>query len=157
MIVGTGLAALGGGLGNGMGLFNGGNTGCVMNEKQYYEDSIKNLKEFFVYAQGVSDRICALENRVSVDETAIAWQNRLIDKEFSCVDTRFNTTDVLTDYKIKSATCHCIKGNVYASPSDIADPYVGRRLVIGTYQEPYCGGLYNGCGMNTFNGCGCGC
>ena len=30
------------------------------------------MKEFFNYAQGVSDRICALEQRVAIDETSIA-------------------------------------------------------------------------------------
>lgn len=157
-IIGTGLAALGGNLFNGSGLLGGNAAATVaLPEQKYYEDTICNLKEFFNYAQGVSDRICNLEQRVAVDETAIAWQNRLIDKEFACVDTRFMTNDQLMKYYVDSKTCKCIQGQVYASPSDLADPYVGRRLVLGSYSEPFCG-YNNGCGggYGNFNG-GCGC
>lgn len=67
------MAALGGGLLNG-GLFNATNTSATtpVGEQKYYEDTIANMKEFFAYAQGVSDRICNLEQRVAVDETAIS-------------------------------------------------------------------------------------
>ncbi len=73
-IIGTtlgGLAFLGA---NGLGsiLGSGMNNQCLVAEKQYYTDTIANMKDFFTYAQGVSDRICDLEQRVAVDETSIA-------------------------------------------------------------------------------------
>lgn len=166
-IIGTGLAALGGGLLNG-GLFNATNTSATtpVGEQKYYEDTIANMKEFFAYAQGVSDRICNLEQRVAVDETAISknfeymgsqndWQNKFYDE-------KFRYADLLEQCRISDATCKCIKGEVYASPSDIADPYIGSRLILGSRQVyPECSAYNSGCGCgygtwNTWtNGCGC--
>lgn len=166
-IIGTSLAALGGGLFNNGLLANGANNpavnGCLLPEKQYYEDTIGNMKEFFGYAQGVSDRICNLEQRVAVDETSIAknfefmaaqndWQNKFFDE-------KMRYADLLEQCRIDQATCKCIKGEVYASPSDLADPYVGRRMILGSYVAPFCGDNFfnNGCGWNGYNnGCGCG-
>lgn len=177
MIIGTGLAALGGGLFNG-GLFSGVNSANVaatapLPEQKYYENKICDMKEFFAYAQGVSDRICNLEQRVAVDETAISknfdfmsaentWQNKFYDE-------KFRYADLLEQCRISDATCKCIKGEVYASPNDIADPYVGSRLILGSRQVfpaefSNCGwsgwnngcGWNGGCGWNTWNnGCGC--
>lgn len=168
--VGTGLGLLGSGLLNGTGLFNtNGVAGqCVVSEKEYYNSKIDDMKEFFVYAQGVSDRICNLEQRVAVDETAIAknfefmtaqndWQNKFYDE-------KFRYADLLEQCRISDATCKCIKGEVYASPNDIADPYIGSRLVLGSRQvfpTEYTS-YTNGCGYNGWNtwgtwnnGCGC--
>lgn len=164
--VGTGLGLLGSGILNGTGLLGTGTTNqCLVNEKEYYNSKIADMKEFFVYAQGVSDRICNLEQRVAVDETAIAknfeymgaqndWQNKFYDE-------KFRYADLLEQCRISDATCKCIKGEVYASPETIADPYIGSRLVLGSRQVfpteyAYCG---NGCNnaWNTWNtGCGCG-
>nr|DAT69570.1 MAG TPA: hypothetical protein [Caudoviricetes sp.]DAT69688.1 MAG TPA: hypothetical protein [Caudoviricetes sp.] len=166
-IIGTGLAALSGGLLNG-GLFNAANVSATapIQEQKYYEDTIANMKEFFAYAQGVSDRICNLEQRVAVDETAISknfeymgsqndWQNKFYDE-------KFRYADLLEQCRISDATCKCIKGEVYASPSDIADPYIGSRLILGSRQvypeyTAYNSGCGCGCGTwNTWtNGCGC--
>lgn len=124
------------------------------------------MKEFFAYAQGVSDRICSLEQRVAIDETAISknfeymgsqndWQNKFYDE-------KFRYADLLEQCRISDATCKCIKGEVYASPSDIADPYIGSRLILGSRQVYPEYTTYNngcGCGCNTWgtwaNGCGC--
>ena len=122
------------------------------------------MKEFFAYAQGVSDRICNLEQRVAIDETAIAknfefmstqndWQNKFYDE-------KFRYADLLEQCRISDATCKCIKGEVYASPNDIADPYIGSRLVLGTRQVfPVDYAAFGGCGWNNWNtwGNGCGC
>lgn len=187
-IIGTGLGALAGGLnglGNGVGLFgNGANTAAQnaiaaelyqspLSEKEYYNRTICNMKDFFNYAQGVSDRICALEQRVAVDETSIAknfeienmrsaYENRIIQDQFGCVDTRFNTNDVLTDYKIKAATCDFVKASKFLAPNQLADPYTGSTLVLGSRQMfPYnnCGYGWNyGWGNYGYgNDCGCGC
>lgn len=135
-------------------------------ERRYYEDSIQNQKDFFSYAQGVSQRICDLEQRVAVDETSIAknfeymaaqndWQNRFFDE-------KMRYADLLEQCRIEQATCKCIKGEVYASPSNLADPYVGRTMVLGSYVAPLnsCDGwntFSNGCGWSGWgNGCGCG-
>ena len=69
--------------------------------------------------------------------------------------------DLLEQCRIEQATCKCIKGEVYASPSNLADPYVGRTMVLGSYAVPACGdygyGYYNnGCGYGYNYGCGCG-
>lgn len=160
--IGTGAALLGNGLLSGTILGNG--NACMVNEKQYYEDTISNLKEFFVYAQGISDRLCNLEQRVAVDETSIAknfefmssqneWQNKFFDE-------KMRYSDLLEQCRIDKATCKCIKGEVYASPSNLADPYVGRTMVLGSYVAPlYDNGCYNGYGYNGYGygyGCGCG-
>lgn len=164
--VGTGLGLLGSGILNGTGLLGTGTTNqCLVNEKEYYNSKIADMKEFFAYAQGVSDRICNLEQRVAVDETAIAknfeymgaqndWQNKFYDE-------KFRYADLLEQCRISDATCKCIKGEVYASPETIADPYIGSRLVLGSRQvfpteyAYYGNGCNNAC--NTWNtGCGCG-
>lgn len=140
-------------------------------QKGYYQDSMANQKDFFAYAQGVSERICNLEQRVAVDETSIAknfefmanenqWQNKFFEE-------KMRYADLLEQCRIDKATCKCIKGEVYASPADLADPYSGRRQVIGSYTEPLCGyngyynngcgGYNNGWGWGYNNGCGCGC
>lgn len=165
-IIGTGLAALNGGLPNGNGLFGNNAATAPIQEQKYYEDTIANMKEFFAYAQGVSDRICNLEQRVAIDETAISknfeymgsqndWQNKFYDE-------KFRYADLLEQCRISDATCKCIKGEVYASPSDIADPYIGSRLILGSRQvypeyTTYNNGCGCGCGTwNTWaNGCGC--
>lgn len=128
----------------------------ISNLKGYYTDAIQNQKDFFAYAQGVGDRICQLEQRVAIDETSIAknfdfmasqneWQNKFFDE-------KLRYADLLEQCRIQNATCKCIKGEVYASPADIAEPYIGRRQVIGSYTEPLYGGYFNNCGWN--NGCG---
>lgn len=142
----------------------------MVTEKQYYEDTIANMKDLFAYQNTVSQRICDLEQRVAIDETSIAknfefmeaqntWQNKFFDE-------KFRYADLLEQCRINEATCKCIKGEVYASPSNLADPYVGRQMVIGSYALPFCSEYnpYNtGCGYNAFNGynynygCGCGC
>ena len=165
-IIGSSLAALNGGLLNGNGLFGNNAATAPIQEQKYYEDTIANMKEFFAYAQGVSDRICSLEQRVAIDETAISknfeymgsqndWQNKFYDE-------KFRYADLLEQCRISDATCKCIKGEVYASPSDIADPYIGSRLVLGSRQvypeyTTYNNGCGCGCGAwNTWaNGCGC--
>lgn len=172
--VGVGLGLMNSGLLNGTGLLNTGvptaEKACLVTEKEYYNAKIADLKEFFVYAQGVSDRICNLEQRVAIDETAIAknfefmdaqnnWQNKFYDE-------KFRYADLLEQCRISDATCKCIKGEVYASPETIADPYIGSRLVLGTRQVyPMDYGYFNtgcGCGWNGWNGWntwgnGCGC
>lgn len=167
-IIGTALGALAGGALNGNGLFGNNTNTCTVTEKEYYNNTISDMKEFFNYAQGVSDRICALEQRVAIDETSIAknfeieqmrsyYEGKLIDQQFGCVDTRFNTNDVLTDYKIKAATCDFVKASKFLAPSQLADPYTGSTLLLGSRQVyPYAVNGY--CGYNTYNdGCGCGC
>lgn len=144
-----------------LGLNAGTPNSAVVTEKMFYESEIGNLKDFFNYAMDTEKRICALENRVSVDETAIAknfeisnlndtWQNKLYD-------AKFEYTDLLEQCRIKDATCRCIKGEVYASPSTLADPYKGRSLYIGTYAGGDCGWGYGVCGYNQVYNTGCGC
>lgn len=163
---GVGLGLLNGGLLNGAGLLGTGTVAnqCLVTEKEYYTSKIADLKEFFAYAQGVSDRICNLEQRVAIDETAIAknfefmgaqndWQNKFYDE-------KFRYADLLEQCRISDATCKCIKGEVYASPETIADPYIGSRLVLGTRQVyPVDYATFGGCGWNNWNtwGNGCGC
>lgn len=143
-------------------------------DRRYFDDSMQNQKDFFVYAQGVSDRICNLEQRVAVDEVSISknfefmasqndWQNKFFDE-------KMRYADLLEQCRIEQATCKCIKGEVFASPSNLADPYVGRSMVLGSYVAPLCdgygySGYNNGCGWGNgwgnfgfYNtGCGCGC
>lgn len=133
----------------------------ICNLKGYYHNSIQDQKDFFAYAQGVSQRICDLEQRVAVDETSIAknfeymasqndWQNKFFDE-------KMRYADLLEQCRIQNATCKCIKGEVYASPSNLADPYVGRTMVLGSYAVPTCADGY-GYGYGCYNnGCGCGC
>ncbi len=66
--------------------------------------------------------------------------------------------DLLEQCRIDKATCKCIKGEVYASPNSIADPYIGRPMVLGSYPATFgCDG-FGWSGWNTWNnGCGCGC
>jgi hypothetical protein len=193
-IIGTALGAMAGGLGglggSGTSVLGSTNAAAVaqdvvaaefhptpVTEREYYHNTIDNMKEFFNYAQGVCSRICDLEQRVAVDETAISknfefmdsqneWQNKYYDE-------KFHYADLLEQCRISDATCRCIKGDVYASPSTIADPYVGTSLLLGSAQVlpnnyvpynyyggyPYANGIgYNGWGTYGYNtGCSCGC
>ena len=87
----------------------------MVTEKQYYEDTIANMKDLFAYQNTVSQRICDLEQRVAIDETSIAknfelmevqnsWQNKFFDE-------KFRYADLLEQCRINEATCKCIKGN----------------------------------------------
>ena len=111
---------------------------------------------------GISDRICALEQRVAVDETSIAknfefmsaqndWQNKFFEAQFKYAD-------LLEQCRISDATCRCIKGDVYASPSQLADPYSGGINVISTKHvyPTYTYANYD-CGYNGYYNSGCGC
>lgn len=162
---GLALAGENGGIGNILGNANGCNSPAVT-ERQFYETEIHNLKEGFNTTMGISDRICALEQRVAVDETSIAknfdfmssqneWQNKFFDAQMKYAD-------LLEQCRINEATCKCIKGDVYASPSQLADPYSGGINVISTRHlyPAYGYANYDACGYgsNYYNtGCGCGC
>jgi hypothetical protein len=134
-------------------------TPMPVTERQYYEDTIGDMKQFFTYAQGVCDRICDLEQRVAVDETSISknfefmsnensWQNKFFEEQM-------RYADLLEQCRINEATCKCIKGDVYASPQNLADPYVGRPVVLGSYLANF---YDNGLGYTTYGtGTGCAC
>lgn len=173
-IVGTvlgGLAVANGTNGCGTGLLGnllgGGNTECspAVTERKFYETEIANIRENFANTMNMSDRICALEQRVAIDETSIAknfefmaaqndWQNKFFDE-------KFRYADLLEQCRINEATCRCIKGEVYANPSQLADPYTGGMNIISTRHvyPTYAYASDCGYGYNNFynNGCGCGC
>lgn len=163
----AGIAALLGlGNGNGLGLFNNG-TGncnpCTVSERQFYETELANRDREFANYTSLNDKICELAQRVSVDETAIAYQNKLTDKQFECVDKQMGWDRIATTYQIDAKTCDFVKAKHYISPSQMADPYLGRQNILATY-APYYG--YNNCGCgygnfgwgwNNYSDCGCGC
>lgn len=163
MTIGTiagGLALLnqggiGGIVGGGMNTANAG-TPCMVTEREFYCTELNNRDREFANYNSLNEKICQLAQRVSVDETAIAYQNKLVDKEFACVDKQMGWDRLATTYQIEAATCNVVRGKPMLSPSQLADPYVGTRLVLGSRQVPYCGGGYdNGCGGGYDNGCGC--
>lgn len=140
---------------------NGYYANTIATQRDYFTDNMQNQKDFFTYAQGISDRICSLEQRVAVDETAISknfefmnsqneWQNKFFDE-------KMRYADLLEQCRIDKATCKCIQGEVFASPSNIADPYIGSQLILGSRQVfP---SVQSSCdsGWTTWNnGCGCG-
>lgn len=164
-IIGTALGGLALAGENGIGSLLGNKCESpAVTERQFYESEIQNLKEGFNTTMGVSDRICALEQRVAVDETSIAknfefmsaqndWQNKFFEAQFKYAD-------LLEQCRISDATCRCIKGEVYASPSQLADPYTGGINVIATrHMYPAYAYANYDCGYNGYynNGCGCGC
>lgn len=162
-IIGTALGGLALAGENGVGGLLGNKCESpVVTERQFYETEIQNLKEGFNTTMGISDRICALEQRVAVDETSIAknfefmsaqndWQNKFFEAQFKYAD-------LLEQSRISDATCRCIKGEVYASPSQLADPYSGGINVISTRHvyPTYAYANYD-CGYNGYYNSGCGC
>lgn len=150
----AGIAALLGlGVGGNGGLLNlgGNNSHCDVTMMQFYENELANRDREFANYTSLNDKICALAQRVAVDETAIAYQNKLTDKQFECVDKQMGWDRIATTYQIDAATCDCVKGQKYISPSQMADPYLGAQNIISTRTvTPYCG-------YSTFSdGCGCG-
>lgn len=167
-IIGTALGGLAvAGQNNGLlgGLFNNVNAeySPYVTERKFYETEIANLKESFAQNKEINDRICALEQRVAVDETSISknfdfmsaqndWQNKFYDE-------KFRYADLLEQCRISDATCRCIKGDVYASPSQLADPYSGGLNIISTRRAYPTFGyeMYNDCGYGWGYNSGCGC
>lgn len=108
----------------------------------FYNSEIANIREMYSNLMNTNSRICDLEQRVSVDETSIA-------KNFEIENMRSNYEQQLMKCYVDSKCCDFVKAQHYLSPSQLADPYMGGRQIIATYnQTPYCEGYYN-------TGCGC--
>lgn len=105
---------------------------------QYYQERIQDIRENNSAFNGLQLQLCALGERVAVNETANAYQNRITDIGFSNQDIRFGTERLITDYEIQAATCNVIRGNTMLRPEQIGDPYHGVRLGMG-YPQPFCG------------------
>lgn len=141
----AGIAALlGMGSGNGLlgGLF-GGNT-CYVDEKTFYNQQIADVREMYTNLMDVNQRICNVESRLSGDEIAI-------EKNFEIEGLRSNYEQQLMKAYIDAKCCKFVEGDVFLSPSHLADPYLGRQNVIATYTPA------NYCGWNTWNGYDYGC
>ena len=142
----AGIAALlGMGNGNGVlgGLFGGGNT-CYVDEKTFYNQQIADVREMYTNLMDVNQRICNVESRLSGDEIAI-------EKNFEIEGLRSNYEQQLMKAYVDAKCCKFVEGDVFLSPSHLADPYLGRQNVIATYTPT------NYCGWNTWNGYDCGC
>lgn len=154
-IIGTALSALGGGLG---GVLNGvsgvdvaGDT-CVVSQKQFYETELANRDREFANYQSLYHQICDLAQRVSVNETANAYQNMLNYKQFECVDKQMSWDRIATTYQIDAATCRKMDGVLSLPLSALSNGFRANDNYLATYSNY--GGC--GCGYGTFNGWGCG-
>lgn len=144
----TGGAALlnQGGLGI-LGGTNAANNGCMVTEREFFTAQIGDIREMYNNNMAISDRICALESRVATDEAVIA-------KNFEIENMRADYENKLMHCYVDRKTCDFLPAYKSYSPSQLSDPYVGARLVLGSRQVPFCGDFNNyntGCG-----GCGCG-
>lgn len=139
---------IGGIVGGGMNTANAGTT-CMVTEREFFTAQIGDVREMYNNNMAISDRICALESRVSTDEAVIA-------KNFEIENMRADYENKLMHCYVDRKTCDFLPAYKSYSPSQLSDPYVGTRLVLGSRQVPYCGGGYdNGCGGGYDNGCGC--
>lgn len=131
-IIGTGLAALGGG---GLNLLNGGGNECMVTEKEFYQTELANRDREFQMFSNLNDKLCSLAQRVAVDETAIAWSDKLTQKNFECLDGKVDTTYLLSKLYTDSVTCNFMPATKTLRPEQISDPYHGFNLRLG-YAAP---------------------
>ena len=153
-IIGTALGALGNGVfGNALGAapVTDGDA-CVVSQKQFYETELANRDREFANYQSLYHQICDLAQRVSVNETANAYQNMLNDKQFECVDKQMSWDRIATTYQIDAATCRKMDGVLSLPLSALSNGFRANDNYLATYSNY--GGC--GCGYNTFNGWGCG-
>lgn len=154
-IIGTALSALGGTniLGNALGTTPVADTtgaACVVSQKQFYETELANRDREFANYQSLYHQICDLAQRVSVNETANAYQNMLNEKQFECVDKQMGWDRIATTYQIDAATCRKIDGTLSLPLSALSNGFRSNDNYLATYSN------YGGCGCNTFNTWGCG-
>lgn len=148
-IIGTALGALGGGgiLGNALGA-GAGEDVCVVSQKQFYETELANRDREFANYQSLYHQICDLAQRVSVNETANAYQNMLNDKQFECVDKQMSWDRIATTYQIEAATCKKMDGVLSLPLSALSNGFRANDNYLATYSN------YNSCGGCGFNGYG---
>ena len=145
----AGIAALLGAGNNGGGLLGNlfGNNACYVDEKTFYNQQIADVREMYSNLMDVNQRICNVESRLSGDEIAI-------EKNFEIEGLRSNYEQQLMKAYIDAKCCKFVEGDVFLSPTHLADPYLGRQNVIATYTPAN----YYGCGWNGWsNGYDCGC
>ena len=146
----AGIAALLGAGGNGGilgGLFGNGNN-CYVDEKTFYNQQIADIREMYGNLMDVNQRICNVESRLSGDEIAI-------EKNFEIEGIRSNYEQQLMKAYVDAKCCKFVEGDVYLSPTHLADPYLGRQNVIATYTPANYYGCNGWSGWNTYD-CGCG-
>ncbi len=142
-IIGTALGALGGNALNILG--NAGENACTVTEKQFYENELASRDREFANFQNLQLQICNLAQRVSINETANAYQNMLNDKQFECVDKQMGWDRIATGYQIDAATCRKMDGVLSLPLSALSNGFRSNDNFIATYNAPFCGG-YSGCG-----------
>lgn len=178
---GSGGSPNGGGLLGG--LFGGGNNNiCYVTEKEFYQNQLADTNIMYQNLMNTNSALCELSQRVASDEVSIAknfeiaalnseWQQKMNDKQFTCVDEKMQWMDKFMKAYVDSVTCDFIKAKHYLSPSDLADPYTNTSQAIvsvPTYQftttacaANYCnpyfvsGTAYANGPAYTNTGCGC--
>lgn len=178
---GNGGSPNGGGLLGG--LFGGGNNNtCYITEKEFYQNQLADTNIMYQNLMNTNSALCELSQRVASDEISIAknfeiaalnseWQQKINDKQFTCVDEKMQWMDKFMKAYVDSATCDFIKAKHYLSPSDLADPYTNTSQAIvsvptyqftttacaGNYYNPYFvnGTAYANGPAYTNTGCGC--
>ena len=150
-IIGTALGALGG---NALNLLGNSDVACTVSERQFYETELANRDREFANFQNLQSQICDLAQRVSINETANAYQNMLNDKQFECVDKQMGWDRIATTYQIQAATCKKMDGVLSLPLSALSNGFQAQDNYLATYNvNPY---NYNcGYGYNSFGGCGC--
>lgn len=146
-IIGTALGALGSSVLGGIVGTEAAN-GCLVTEKQFYENELASRDREFANFQNLQLQICNLAQRVSINETANAYQNMLNDKQFECVDKQMDWDRIATTYQIQSATCKKIDGTLSLPLSALSNGFQANDNYLATYSVPY--------GINAYGSCGCG-
>lgn len=127
------------------------------NDKIDYLAALSEQRSNSYFARLASDIECANNNlntkidytaKISNDQTNCNF-NRLNDK----IDSAFAIESLKADAKLCEATKNTVRGSVYLSPSNLANPYVGGTdYLVSRSIGP------RGCGFNTYDtGCSCGC
>ena len=141
----------------GLGVLNGGAVNgaapCMVTEREFYCTELNNRDREFANYNSLNDKYCQLAQRLAVDETAIQYQNRMVDKQFECVDKQMAWDRIATTYQIDAATCGMIKGVNMLPLNRIGDTFKADDNYLATYtRRGRCGDSANfntGCG-----GCG---
>jgi hypothetical protein len=164
-----GVEALNGGLlTNGSSSSSSAPVGQPVTQQEFFNEVLEDRDRQYANYIALHDEICDLKAQVAVNSTANTYQNMINDKQFACVDSKFDYTNLLTDYKISSATCNAIRGDLTLPLSRLSNGFQATDNFLATYSTvpapvaapapvSYLNSGYNGYGVTGYSNSGCGC
>lgn len=154
--IGAGVLAASNGTGGLLGnIFGGGNNDvCLVTKDQYYQERIQDIQANNATTNMLKDSICNLAQRVSVNETANAYEDRIVQMGFANVDNRFVFENILNEKNLSLAVCEAtknvIRGDLFLNPARLGAGYIAPTQVLDSHTAREYGtaryGFDAGCG-----------